>query len=270
MKRNELPDTCFSILPSTGQLIILKNGEKGYYPAEWDTGNRAKNREIATDHNLKCGISDIQETAMLTGSMFGWTVPGAAPQWYLDQARYVNSSIAKGHIKDPITSIYYPINDFLLRYEIMGKHHFYLPLSALPKELMGARSQYIMQPDLVQGLPFMPVSVSYGENGSCSIQLENGSYLVGESINQEYRITAKVRVGHAEFVIGENDKAPDPFVTWERNCKNDGDGSPNYFWGHYLSERTSAIEDFCDRAKTEFRHQQHQRNQPQRNTEMER
>lgn len=80
MKRNELPDTCFSVLPSTGQLIVLKNGEKGYYPAEWDTGNRAENREIATDYNLRCGISNVQETAMLTGSMFGWTVPDAAPQ----------------------------------------------------------------------------------------------------------------------------------------------------------------------------------------------
>ena len=40
MYRNELPDTCFSILPSTGQLIIIKKGESGYYPSEWDTGNR--------------------------------------------------------------------------------------------------------------------------------------------------------------------------------------------------------------------------------------
>ncbi len=144
MKRNELPDTCFSVLPSTGQLIILKNGEKGYYPAEWDTGNRAENREIATNHNLQRGISDIQESAMLAGSMFGWTVPGADPQWYLDNAKYVNSNTAKGHIKDPIMSIYYPINDFLLRYEIMGRQSLYLPLSALPKELLGARSQYII------------------------------------------------------------------------------------------------------------------------------
>ena len=45
MRRNELPETCFSILPSSGQLIIIRCGERGYYPSEWDTGNREENRE---------------------------------------------------------------------------------------------------------------------------------------------------------------------------------------------------------------------------------
>ena len=58
---------------------------------------------------------------MLAGFIFGWNTPGANPQWYLDNAKYVNSNIAQGHIKDPIMSIYYPINSFLLRYEIMGE-----------------------------------------------------------------------------------------------------------------------------------------------------
>ena len=33
MRRNELPETCFSILPSSGQLIIIRCGERGYYPS---------------------------------------------------------------------------------------------------------------------------------------------------------------------------------------------------------------------------------------------
>lgn len=113
MRRNELPDTCFSVLPSTGQLIIIKKSESGYYPSEWDTGNREENRDIASSHNARRGITDIQEAAMLAGSMFGWNTPGANPQWYLDNARYVNSNIVQGHIKDPIMSVYYPVSSFL-------------------------------------------------------------------------------------------------------------------------------------------------------------
>lgn len=97
MRRNELPDTCLSTLPSTGQLVVLKHGVRGYYRSEWDTGNRAENRDIADSHNRRRGITDIQETAMMAGSMFGWDTPGAEPQWYLDNARYRNATTAKGH-----------------------------------------------------------------------------------------------------------------------------------------------------------------------------
>lgn len=255
MRRNELPDFCISTLPSSGQLIILKRGERGYYTSERDTGKREENQNIAREHNWRRGISDIQAAAMSAGSMFGWHTPGADPQWYLDNARYVNATTAKGHIKDPVMSIYYPVDDFLLRYEVMGREKMYLPVSALSKELLGARSQFVMQPDLVCGVPMMPVTAAFAKNGSCTVQLERGSYVVGKTINQEYCITARVRVGNAEFVMGECDKAPSPFVTWQRNCQNDGDGPPNFFWGHYFAERTSCMEDFCERAGGEYRQQ---------------
>ena len=102
MRRNELPDFCLSTLPSTGQLIILKRGERGYYASDWDTRKREENQNIAREPNRRRGISDIQEAAMRAGSMFGWHTPGADPQWYLDNARYVNATTAKGHIKDPV------------------------------------------------------------------------------------------------------------------------------------------------------------------------
>lgn len=255
MRRNELPDTCLSTLPSTGQLIVLKHGVRGYYRSEWDTGNRAENRDIADSHNRRRGITDIQETAMMAGSMFGWDTPGADPQWYLDHAKYGNSAMIKGYIKDPIMSVYYPVIGFLLRYKILGREKMYLPVSALSKELLGARSQFVMQPDLVCGVPMMLVTAAFAKNGSCTVQLERGSYVVGKTINQEYCITARVRVGNAEFVMGECDKAPSPFVTWQRNCQNDGDGPPNFFWGHYFAERTSCMEDFCERAGGEYRQQ---------------
>ena len=87
------------------------------------------------------------------------------------------------------------------------------------------------------------------------MELESGSYVIGEIINADYKITARVRVGNAEFALGEHPKAPAPFVTWQRNCKNDGDGPPNYFWGHYGVSRASMIEDFCERASGEYQEQ---------------
>lgn len=185
MRRNELPDFCLSTLPSTGQLIILRKGERGYYASEWDTGKREENQNIAREHNRRRGISDIQEAAMSAGSMFGWNLPGADPQWYLDNARYVNATTAKGHIKDPVMSIYYPVDDFLLRYEVLGEAKMYLSVSALPKELLGARSQFVMQPDLVCGVPAMPVKAQQAQNGSYTLELESGSYVIGEIINAD-------------------------------------------------------------------------------------
>ena len=259
MRRNELPDFCLSTLPSSGQLIILKRGERGYYASEWDTGKREENRNIARTHNRRRGISDIQEAAMSAGSMFGWNLPGADPQWYLDNARYVNVMMAKGHVKDPIMSIYYPVDDFLLRYEVLGEAKMYLPVSALSKELLGARSQFVMQPDLVCGVPVVPVKAQQAQNGSYTMELESGSYVIGEIINADYKITARVRVGNSEFVLGEHPKAPAPFVTWQRNCKNDGDGPPNFFWGHYGADRAAMIEDFCERAGSEYQEQKERR-----------
>lgn len=79
MRRTELPDFCLFTIPSTGQLIILKKGVRGYYASGWDTGNREENQKIAQAHNRRRGISDIQEAAMSAGSMFGWNLPGADP-----------------------------------------------------------------------------------------------------------------------------------------------------------------------------------------------
>ena len=38
--RSDLPEVCYSILPSTGDVIIIKHGESGYYRCEYSTSAR--------------------------------------------------------------------------------------------------------------------------------------------------------------------------------------------------------------------------------------
>ena len=78
----DLPELCFSTLKTTGQLICIKRGETGYYPSEWDTGDKEQNVELANELNEKLGVSPIQRQAMEVGSMAGWGVPGADPKAY--------------------------------------------------------------------------------------------------------------------------------------------------------------------------------------------
>lgn len=77
-----LPELCFSTLRTTGQLICIKRGETGYYPSEWDTGDKERNVELADELNKNLGVSPIQRQAMVVGSMAGWDVPGADPAKY--------------------------------------------------------------------------------------------------------------------------------------------------------------------------------------------
>lgn len=79
-----LPEMCFSTLLTTGDLICIKRGETGYYPSEWDTGDKERNVELADQLNEKLGITIWQRKAMEVGSMCGWDVPGADPAKYLE------------------------------------------------------------------------------------------------------------------------------------------------------------------------------------------
>lgn len=82
-KEHSLPLMCYSTLKSTGELIVIKQGEAGYFQTERNTPNADVNRQTAARLNKMIGLSDAQLKAMEFGSMFGWDKPGARPEVYL-------------------------------------------------------------------------------------------------------------------------------------------------------------------------------------------
>jgi hypothetical protein len=86
--QHELPPRCVSILRSTlhdncSKLVILRRGETGYCDHQLKAGTPEQARQKADELNGLMGVTRAQEEAMYTGSMWGWTVPGAKP-WNYD------------------------------------------------------------------------------------------------------------------------------------------------------------------------------------------
>lgn len=61
---------------------------------------------------------------------------------------------------------------------------------------------------------------------------ENQGYVIRQSVLFE---------NNRGFALGENFKAPNPFVTWQFTLE---DGQRNYYWGHYFNEECMAIGDY--------------------------
>lgn len=75
-----LPEYCYSRLLTDSMLILIRRGDRGYYPSHG--GTVKANDEIVDELNANRGITKAQRMAMETGSMFGWSVPGAfASAW---------------------------------------------------------------------------------------------------------------------------------------------------------------------------------------------
>ena len=82
--RSSLPDKCFSALESTGEMIVITKGEKGYAPTGiYPQSDSLKNGASAL--NAANCVTKAQEAAMVAGSMFGWETPAADPKNYDEQ-----------------------------------------------------------------------------------------------------------------------------------------------------------------------------------------
>ncbi len=83
----KLPEKCFTILESTGEMIVIKRGEKGYYPQNLE--NAPWGAENKDSLNERMGVTKAQEKAMQAGSMFGWDIPAADPDNYDEEGNYI-------------------------------------------------------------------------------------------------------------------------------------------------------------------------------------
>lgn len=88
-KEPPLPPMCYSILPSTGEVIQIDRWQKGYTATRFNDGNRAENEAIKDKFNEKLGVSKAQEQAMLAGSMIRWDSIAAKPKSYDENGKAI-------------------------------------------------------------------------------------------------------------------------------------------------------------------------------------
>lgn len=80
--QHELPNECFAMLPSSGNIIFIISGEQGYHSSGLSTNDQKLNRQTINLNNALMGVTRAQEEAMLAGSLFGWDKPAAKPWNY--------------------------------------------------------------------------------------------------------------------------------------------------------------------------------------------
>lgn len=66
-----LPTYAYTVLLSTGQVILVKRGECGYWSVDGMTYAAADNR------NAEMGVSHAMRECMAAGSLYGWDVQAA-------------------------------------------------------------------------------------------------------------------------------------------------------------------------------------------------
>ena len=86
--RSSLPGKCFSVLPRSGDLIILAKGESGYTPTSMEIEGKTS-REAADFENNVIGVTKAQEAAMLAGAFSGWQTPAADPKNYDENGLFI-------------------------------------------------------------------------------------------------------------------------------------------------------------------------------------
>ena len=77
-----LPEMCYTVLPYSGRLVLLKRGIRAFYNCSDQSPSAAKNRKTACAENKRLGVGKAQEAAMVYGTRFGFSLPEADPKNY--------------------------------------------------------------------------------------------------------------------------------------------------------------------------------------------
>ena len=97
--RSDLPDCCYSVNKVTGEMIVLKKGERGFYRTDIPTKGREESRELADFQNGKLGVTKTQEAAMYWGSLYGFDTPGADPRQYDENGNMIKPKKDRGEAR---------------------------------------------------------------------------------------------------------------------------------------------------------------------------
>ena len=92
----ELPERCYSTLPSSGDLILILRGDSQQHPVSYSASDPEQNRRMADQYNGLLGVTKAQEAAMLGGALFGWDAPAADPRSYDEQGKPYKPSRRQG------------------------------------------------------------------------------------------------------------------------------------------------------------------------------
>lgn len=84
-----LPEKCFTVLPSSGELIVIERYRPGYEVSSMARFKGKTPRQTADTLNANMGVNRAQAAAMLAGATQGWTAPAADPKNYDAQGRAI-------------------------------------------------------------------------------------------------------------------------------------------------------------------------------------
>lgn len=161
----DLPEICYSVSETTKEVIVIKNGEMGYYPVSypWMDMTLRECEDCANTLNDELGILPEERMAMEVGSIFGWDMLGADPQTYLDQAALLSQKRIKARIKSMGLSILYPVEGDLYEYHLLGEKRCFFSAENLPKDFRNLRTVTI------DGKELLAVKVQYNPNGTITM-----------------------------------------------------------------------------------------------------